>query len=106
MISDSTFRKTALSLEGTSEEPHFDMVSFRVKKKIFATLNTKEKRATIRLSAVDQDLFCVYDKNVMYPVPDKWGKHGWTHINLKTIPKEMFVDALIAAYTEVASSKK
>lgn len=105
MISDSTFRKTALSLEGTSEEPHFDIVSFRVKKKIFATLNSKEKRATIRLSATDQDLFCVYDKNVMYPVPNKWGKHGWTHINLKTIPKEMFVDAIRAAHFEVASSK-
>jgi predicted DNA-binding protein (MmcQ/YjbR family) len=31
-------REFALSLPGTSEEPHFDMSSFRVKGKIFATV--------------------------------------------------------------------
>lgn len=101
MVSIQTFRKTALSLPGVTEEPHFEKTSFRVKKKIFATLNEKENRATIKLSLTEQDLFCVYDKNVMYPVPNKWGKQGWTHINLKTIPKEMCVDALKTAYAQV-----
>ena len=41
----------------------------------------------------------------MYPVPNKWGKQGWTHINLKTIPEEMCLDALAAAYSEVAPKK-
>jgi hypothetical protein len=31
-------REFALSLPGTSEEPHFDMASFRVRGKIFATV--------------------------------------------------------------------
>jgi hypothetical protein len=31
-------RQFALSLPGTSEEPHFDMTSFRVRGKIFATV--------------------------------------------------------------------
>lgn len=105
MISETTFRKVALSFTDTKEEPHFEMTSFRVKKKIFATLNLKEKRATIRLSPEEQDLFCVFDKNVMYPVPNKWGKQGWTHINLKTIPKEMFIDAMNAAYLQITSKK-
>lgn len=97
-VSISEFRKMALSFPDANEEPHFEKTSFRVNKKIFATLNVKENRATIKLSEVDQDLFCVYDKNVMYPVPNKWGKQGWTHINLNTIPKEMCKDALSAAY--------
>lgn len=99
MISIKTFCQLALSFEGTTEVPHFDKKSFRVKKKIFATLNEKESRATIKLSLSEQDLFCIYDKNVMYPVPNKWGKQGWTHINLKTIPKEMCKDALKTAYS-------
>ena len=33
-----TARRFALSLEGASEEPHFDFSSFRVKKKIFCTV--------------------------------------------------------------------
>jgi predicted DNA-binding protein (MmcQ/YjbR family) len=99
MVSIKTFRQLALSFEGATEEPHFEKTSFRVKKKIFATLNEKENRATIKLSLTEQDLFCVYDKNVMYPVPNKWGKQGWTHINLKTIPKKMCEDALKIAYS-------
>jgi predicted DNA-binding protein (MmcQ/YjbR family) len=101
MVSIKTFRQIALSFEGTAEEPHFEKTSFRVKKKIFATLNEKENRATIKLSLTEQDLFCVYDKDVMYPVPNKWGKQGWTHINLKTIPKEMCEDALKIAYFQI-----
>lgn len=105
MVSIKTFRQLALSFEATREEPHFEKTSFRVKKKIFATLNEKENRATIKLSLTEQDLFCIYDKDVMYPVPNKWGKQGWTHINLKNIPEEMCKDALETAYLEVISKK-
>jgi predicted DNA-binding protein (MmcQ/YjbR family) len=104
MVSIKTFRQLALYFEGATEEPHFEKTSFRVKKKIFATLNEKENRATIKLSLTEQDLFCVYDKDVMYPVPNKWGKQGWTHINLKTIPKEMCEDALKTAYSQVINN--
>jgi predicted DNA-binding protein (MmcQ/YjbR family) len=106
MVSINTFKKIALALEHVSEKPHFDKTSFNVNKKIFATLNEVENRATIRLSLLDQDVFCLYDKNVMYPVPNKWGKHGWTHINLKTIPKAMCQDALHTAYLCVSTKKK
>ncbi|HEY2313180.1 MAG TPA: MmcQ/YjbR family DNA-binding protein [Streptosporangiaceae bacterium] len=40
----SQAREFALSLPGTSEEPHFDMTSFRVKGKIFATAPADETR--------------------------------------------------------------
>lgn len=105
MLSIATFRKMALSFEGTTEAPHFDLTSFRVNKKIFATLHIQKQRATVKLSVKDQDLFCLYDKTVMYPVPNKWGGHGWTHINLKTIKKEMCADALAAAYHDATMQK-
>jgi hypothetical protein len=40
----SQAREFALSLPGTSEEPHFDMTSFRVGGKIFATAPADEAR--------------------------------------------------------------
>lgn len=43
MVSIETFRKLALSFENAAEEPHFEKTSFRVKKKIFATYDKKEK---------------------------------------------------------------
>ena len=43
----SQVRAFALSLPGTTEEPHFDMTSFRVKGKIFATAPADETRLHI-----------------------------------------------------------
>jgi hypothetical protein len=47
-VSDlSQARAFALSLPGTSEEPHFDMTSFRVNGRIFATAPADETRLHI-----------------------------------------------------------
>ena len=43
MVSIETFRKIALSFPEATQEPHLEITSFRVNKKIFATLNVKEK---------------------------------------------------------------
>ncbi len=96
----------ALSLPETDEHPHFENASFRVRKKIFATLNEKHNRACVKLTELDQSTFCLYDKEVMYPVPNKWGKQGWTNINLAKIPEEMLKDALETAYHTVNAGKK
>ncbi len=98
-------RQIALTFPETTEQPHFDKTSFRVRKKIFATLNAPEQRATIKLSAQNQDLFSIYDPTIIYPVPNKWGKQGWTQIDLTQVPEEMLADALAAAYCEVAPAK-
>jgi predicted DNA-binding protein (MmcQ/YjbR family) len=57
MVSIDTFRKLALSFPEATEEPHFDKTSFKVKKKIFATYDDKKKRACIKLSEIDQNVF-------------------------------------------------
>ena len=105
MIDVNTFRKIALSFPETTEQPHFEKTSFRVAKKIFATLDTKNKLACIKLSAIDQDVFSAFSKTIIYPVPNKWGNQGWTFINLKEIRKDMFVDALTMAWLQVAPKK-
>jgi YjbR len=105
MVSINTFRKLALSFRETTEQPHFEKPSFRVAKKIFATYDDKNNTACIKLSEIDQDVFSSYNKDIIYPIPNKWGKQGWTFINLKMIPKKMFIDALTTAYNEVAFKK-
>jgi predicted DNA-binding protein (MmcQ/YjbR family) len=102
MVSIKTFRALALSFAETSEQPHFEKTSFRVGKKIFATYDDKNNRACIKLSEIDQNVFSSYNKEIIYPVPNKWGKQGWTFIELKTVPKAMFTDAIKTAYDEVA----
>lgn len=105
MISTKTAREIALAFDEVIEEPHFENTAFKVKKKIFVTMNEPEKRMTVKLTALDQDVFCTFDKNVIYPVPNAWGKQGWTHVNLKTVRKEMLKDILTVAYCTVAPKK-
>lgn len=105
MVSIDTFRKLALSFPEATEEPHFEKTSFRVKKKIFATYDEVRKRACIKLSEIDQDVFSSSDKTIIFPLDNKWGKQGWTLVELSKVPNELFVDALTTAYCEVAPKK-
>lgn len=105
MIKPETFRKLALEFDGVKEEKHHEIVSFKVRGKIFATLNAPHRRGCVRLNPVDQDVFCAFDPEVMYRVPNAWAKYGWTNINLKKIRKEMLIDALTTAYCFSAPEK-
>ena len=102
MVSIDIFRSLALSFPETVELPHFDLASFRVKKKIFATLSEEKQRAMLKLSLVDQSVFCSFDQTIIYPVPGGWGKTGATYFELRKIKKEMVKDALAQAYCNVA----
>jgi predicted DNA-binding protein (MmcQ/YjbR family) len=105
MVSAETFRQLALSLPEAIEQPHFEKASFRANKKIFATLDVKNNRACLMLSEVDQSVFSAFDKSIIYPVPNKWGKQGATFIELKTVRKDMLKDALQQAYNKAITKK-
>jgi|APDOM4702015159_1054818.scaffolds.fasta_scaffold24209_2 predicted DNA-binding protein (MmcQ/YjbR family) len=102
MIDAETFRKLALEFEEVIELPHFAKASFRVNKRIFATLDEKAGKAIVKLSEVEQSVFCGYEKSVMYPVNGSWGKQGWTAIDLQTVSLEILTDALSTSYCNVA----
>jgi len=106
MVDIKTFKKIALSLPEVVEQPHFEKTSFRTLKKIFVTLSIEKKLACIKLSEIDQSVFCAFDKKIIYPVDNKWGKQGWTFIDLKKVRKEMLTDALKTSYQEVFKSKR
>ncbi len=105
MVSIDILRNIALSFPEATEEAHFEKTSFRVNKKIFATYDDIKKRACIKLSEIDQDVFSSADKSIIYPVDNKWGKQGWTLIEMSKVRKDLFVDALTTAYCEVAPRK-
>ncbi len=105
MVDIETFRQLALSFPNTVELPHFEKASFRVNKKIFATLDIKNSRACVILTEIDQSVFSTFDKAVIYPVPNKWGKRGATYVELKTVRKDMLKDALTQAYNRLFETK-
>jgi len=105
MISIEQTRKVALSLPETEEKPHFHLTSFRVKNKIFATIHADKNYVMVKLSAIDQSVFCAYDKEAIFPVPGGWGIKGATFINLKKVKKSMLLDALSTAWKTIAPPK-
>jgi len=105
MISIEDARKSALSLPEAEEKPHFHLTSFRVKNKIFATIHADKNFMMVKLSVIDQSVFCSYHKDVIFPVPGAWGKQGATFINLKKVKKAMFLDALTTAWKTTAPAK-
>jgi predicted DNA-binding protein (MmcQ/YjbR family) len=100
-----TFTTHCLSFDEVIELPHFEKKSFRVNKKIFATLNIQKKQATFKLSAIDQSVFCDFDPNSIKPATGAWGKQGWTIFDLTKLTDEMLIDALTLSYCNVAPKR-
>ncbi|WP_164972808.1 MmcQ/YjbR family DNA-binding protein [Lacibacter luteus] len=91
-----------LSFAEVKEEPHFDKRSFRVKKKIVATLDELNQTACVKLTATEQSVYCLIDETIIKAVPNKWGLQGWTFIYLKKIKKNLLYDVIVSSYCSVA----
>ncbi|MDQ3020881.1 MAG: MmcQ/YjbR family DNA-binding protein [Bacteroidota bacterium] len=105
MVNCESFRKLANAFPGIEEIPHFEKISFRINKKIFATLNGKQSQACVKLSENDQYVFSINDKSIIYPVPGKWGLQGWTMIELAHVNKKILKEILKSSYSEAAKIK-
>lgn len=98
-------RKIALSFPETTEQPHFEKTSFRVKQKIFATCDSAGEQLCIKLSEIEQSVYCTINSKAIYPVPNKWGKQGWTILLPANLATDIIKDALCDAYCAVAPPK-
>ena len=105
MVTIEQARKMAVALPETEEKPHFHLTSFRVKNKIFATIHADKNYMMLKLSPIDQSVFCSYNKEVIFPVPGGWGNKGATFVNLKKVRKSMLLDALATAWKTTAPPK-
>lgn len=98
-------RSIALSFEEAIEQPHFEKTSFRVGKKIFATMDLAKNQVVVKLTEEDQDVFCSHDREIIFPVPGGWGNKGWTIIHLYKVHPDLFRDAITVSYCGVAPKK-
>jgi hypothetical protein len=98
MVSVAAVKKIALQFEEVIELPHFERTSFRVNKKIFATLDEKSNLLCAMLTPEDQSVFILAEASAVYPVPNKWGKQGATYVDLKKVPAILVKEILSAAY--------
>lgn len=64
-------RAVALGLPGTTEEPHFDMISFRVRGKIFATVPPDEQHLHVFVDEAETQACVAEDPAAFEPL--LWG---------------------------------
>lgn len=102
MVNINAAKKLVLGFDGAEEAPHFERISFKVNKKIFATLDVKLNQMVLKFTEVEQSVFSAYDNSIIYPVPNKWGKQGWTIVELKQVKQEVLKDAIRTSYCNVA----
>lgn len=105
MITTKEARTFALSFEEVTEEPHFSRTSFRIRKRIFATLDEAQNQMIVKLTPVQQVAFGGYNPAAIYPVPGNWGKQGYTVLELTKVRKDMFRDAVTTSYCNTAPKK-
>jgi hypothetical protein len=97
MASSHDFRRIALSLEGTRETPHFDRTAFKVAR-IYATLAADGLTANVKLAPEEQAFKSMMTPQAFAPVPNAWGRQGWTTILLAAIDVSELRDALETAW--------
>ncbi len=96
MLTVDEVRELALAFDEAVELPHFHLTSFRIRKKIFATMDAEERLVMIALTPVEQSLFV--DGDGIRPVPGGWGLKGSTHFAIDRVRRDVFEHALRTAY--------
>jgi hypothetical protein len=97
-------RREALSLAGTVETRHFDRTAFRVNR-IYVTLAADGITANFKFSPDDQEFKCLLAPDVFSPVPNAWGKRGWTMGRLSALSKEELASAVKTAWAHALPKK-
>ena len=97
MATAKDLRRIALSLEGTTEAPHFDRAAFKVAR-IYATLAADGRTANLKLSPEEQEFKCMLAPEAFAPVPGAWGKQGWTTATLSALSTPELGDVLETAW--------
>ena len=105
MSTAADFRRIALSLEGTSEAPHFDRKAFKVAR-IYATLDADGRSANLKFAIDEQEMKCLLAPDAFAPVPNAWGKQGWTTATLSELTAAELKHALEIAWRHALPKEK
>jgi hypothetical protein len=97
MATARDLRRIALALEGTTEAPHFERTAFKAAR-IYATLAPDGRSANIKLSPEEQEFKCMLAPHAFAPIPNAWGKQGWTVATLAALSTAELKELLETAW--------
>lgn len=97
MATAEQLRQAALALDRTVEAAHFDRTAFKVAR-IYATLAPDGLTANLKLSVEEQEFKCLLAPRAFAPVPNAWGRHGWTTAQLAELSPQELASVLEMAW--------
>jgi hypothetical protein len=104
MATANDLRRVALSLEGTTEAPHFDRTAFKVAR-IYVTLAPDRRTANFMFTPDEQALKCTVAPDAFAALPNKWGEKGATCATLSKLKVAELKSALKLAYRHALPRK-
>jgi hypothetical protein len=104
MATSRDLRRMALALEGTTEAPHFDRAAFKVAR-IYATLAADGRTANLKFTPDEQEFKCMMAPEAFAPVPNAWGRQGWTTATMSRLSMAELKSALELAWTHAVPKK-
>lgn len=105
MSNGEDLRRVALSLEGTTQAPHFDRTAFKVKR-IYATMPRDEQTANLKLTPDEQEFKTMMAPEAFAAVPNAWGQQGWTTLTLSEVDEAELRAALEMAWQHAVGKPK
>jgi hypothetical protein len=105
MATAKDFRRIALSLEGTTEAPHFEWIVFKVRR-IYATLAPEGLSANLMLTPDEQALKCEVAPEAFSPIPNARGARGATTAKLAKLQVAELPQALETAWRHAVAKKR
>ncbi|HTX38872.1 MAG TPA: MmcQ/YjbR family DNA-binding protein [Bryobacteraceae bacterium] len=96
------FRRLALALPEATEGAHMGHADFRVRNKIFATLDHTETLGMVKLNPEQQHELVKAQPEIFVPVKGGWGRRGATHVRLEVAEESSLVQALRTAWRNTA----
>lgn len=105
MSTGEDLRRIALSLEGTTEAPHFERTAFKVKR-IYATMPPDGRTANLKLTPDEQEFKTMLAPEGFAPVPNAWGQQGWTTVTLAAVEEAELRAALEMAWQHAVGKPK
>jgi hypothetical protein len=94
-----------LALEGTSEAPHFDRTAFRAAR-IYVTLAADGRTANFKFTPDEQEFKCMMLPEAFAPLPNAWGRQGWTAATLSKMTAADLKAALQLARSSAQSKAR
>lgn len=105
MATAHDLRRIALSLDGSSEAPHFDRAAFKAVR-IYATLAADGRTANLKFTPEEQEFKRLLAPHAFVPVPNAWGQQGWTVVTLAALEVAELKAALETAWRHALPKKR